>query len=167
MVFNDFTYSTVWKIWTISIPKSIKNGVQNRPKICPKIVPKGIKMLIDLGIDFGVGSGNSAVHGRGSVSLPGGVAKKGQFFFSKLKNYKNGSWIALGKSLDWELDQWSQKSPKNLWKVSQNGAKIHPKSIQKSMQRCVKILVPLGMIFYWFFIDFWSQDNIADGTILF
>ena len=33
------------------------------------------------------------------------------------------------------------------------------------MQKWIKILVPLGMIFYWFFIDFWSQDNIADSTI--
>ena len=45
-------------------------------------------MLIDFGSDFGVGSGNSAVHGRGSVGLPRGGGKRPNFF-SKLKKIEN------------------------------------------------------------------------------
>ena len=45
-------------------------------------------MLIDFGSDFGVGSGNSAVHGRGSVGLPRGGGKR-PIFFSKLKKIEN------------------------------------------------------------------------------
>ena len=46
-------------------------------------------MLIDVGIDFGVGSGNSAVHGRGSVGLPGG-SEKGQKKILEVKKMSRG-----------------------------------------------------------------------------
>ena len=107
-------------------------------------------MLIDFGSDFGVGSGNSAVHGRGSVGLPRGGGKRPNFF-SRLKKIENEDAKTKSKN-EWSKGAAKKNEPGRpgggpleYYKTTPNTVQNNPQqnNPQQNIQNCKKLNVTL------------------------